>query len=220
MTDRTRPSVTADSPIGPDVDLEEDDVRLANRTRLTEQRAAEIVEEVRGRGGRPSLTGEAQFRRASASASPPASTTAPPRSPPEGKTVSRLAGRRSRRGSPGSLRFLLVGERPGGPLPDRVLVARPVAHPLPVPGARHAPPRRRAQRWLDEVTASQVAGTYVDPNTARTTVADWCETWLAGYATRPPRTVPQAQVHVAQIEAAFGPTPLSAVRPSASARGR
>ncbi len=47
------------------------------------------------------------------------------------------------------------------------------------------------------------------------TVAQWCETWLAGYATRRPRTVRQAQVHVAQIEATFGPMLLSAVRPSA-----
>ncbi len=74
--------------------------------------------------------------------------------------------------------------------------------------------KSKAQRWLDEVTASQVTGTYVDPKTARTTVGEWCETWLAGYATRRPRTVRQAQVHVAQIEAAFGPMPLSAVRPS------
>ena len=75
--------------------------------------------------------------------------------------------------------------------------------------------KSKAQRWLDEVTTSQVTGTYVDPKTARTTVAQWCETWLAGYATRRPRTVRQAQVHIAQIEAAFGPMPLSAVRPSA-----
>ena len=58
MTDRIPPTVTSDSPIGPDVDLEEDDVRLPDGTRLTDKRAAEIVEEVRGRGGRPSLTGE------------------------------------------------------------------------------------------------------------------------------------------------------------------
>ena len=59
-----------------------------------------------------------------------------------------------------------------------------------------------------------MTGTYVDPKTARTTVAEWCETWLAGYATRRPSTVRQARVHVAQIVAAFGPMPLAAVRPS------
>jgi hypothetical protein len=34
----------------------------------------------------------------------------------------------------------------------------------------------RAQRWLDEVTTSQVTGAHVDPKTARTTVAEWCST--------------------------------------------
>jgi integrase len=74
--------------------------------------------------------------------------------------------------------------------------------------------KSKAQRWLDEVTTSQVTGTYVDPKTARTTVDEWCSTWLAGYATRRPRTVRQARVHIAQITAAFGPMPLSAIRPS------
>jgi hypothetical protein len=60
-----------------------------------------------------------------------------------------------------------------------------------------------------------VTGTYGDPKTARTMVAEWCEMWMTGYATRRPRTVRQAQVHVSQIKAAFGPMPLSGVRPSA-----
>jgi integrase len=60
-----------------------------------------------------------------------------------------------------------------------------------------------------------VTGTYVDPKTAKTTVADWCDTWLAGFATRRPRTVRQAEVHVAQIKMAFGRQQLAAVRPSA-----
>ena len=59
------------------------------------------------------------------------------------------------------------------------------------------------------VTASQVTGTYVDPKNARTTVAEWCETWLSGYATRRPRTVRQAQVHVAQIQASWLSTSAS-----------
>jgi hypothetical protein len=57
-------------------------------------------------------------------------------------------------------------------------------------------------------------GSYVDPKTARTTVEQWCATRLEGYATRRPSTVRQAEVHVKQIVAAFGPMPLSAVRPS------
>jgi integrase len=59
-----------------------------------------------------------------------------------------------------------------------------------------------------------VSGAYVDPKLARTTVEAWCDRWLEGYATRRPSTVRQAKVHVAQIEAAFGSLPLSAVRPS------
>jgi integrase len=72
-----------------------------------------------------------------------------------------------------------------------------------------------AQRWLDEVTVSILTtGQYIDAKTARTTVTEWCETWLAGYATRRPRTVRQAEVHIAQINAAFGSMSLSLVRPS------
>ncbi|WP_448623989.1 hypothetical protein [Geodermatophilus sp. URMC 64] len=92
MTDRTRPSVTADSPIGPDVDLDEDDVRLADGTRLTEQRAAEIVEEVRRRGGRPSLTGEAAVSpRIAFRVTPGVRDRAAQIAAREGKTVSQLA---------------------------------------------------------------------------------------------------------------------------------
>ena len=92
MNDRTRPSVTADSPIGPDVDLEEDDVRLADGTRLTEQRAAEIVDEVRRRGGRPSLTGEAAASpRIAFRVTPGVRDRAAQVAAREGKTVSQLA---------------------------------------------------------------------------------------------------------------------------------
>ncbi len=80
--------------------------------------------------------------------------------------------------------------------------------------ARHFARKTDAQRWLDDVTASVITGTYVSPRTARTTVSEWCETWLAGYATRRPSTVRQARVHARQIIAEFGAMPLSAVRPS------
>jgi len=46
-----------------------------------------------------------------------------------------------------------------------------------------------AQRWIDEATASIVTGQYVDPKTARTTVEQWCATWLEGYRSRRPGTV-------------------------------
>ncbi|MGI8815487.1 MAG: site-specific integrase [Pseudonocardia sp.] len=80
--------------------------------------------------------------------------------------------------------------------------------------ARHFSRKVDAQRWLDERTAALVAGTHVDPQTARTTVESWCATWLDGYGTRRPSTVRQARVHVARIVAEFGPLPLGAVRPS------
>lgn len=71
-----------------------------------------------------------------------------------------------------------------------------------------------AQRWLDEQTAKLVAGTHVSPRTARTTVGEWCDTWLEGYRTRRKSTVRQAEVHLARIRDRFGPMQLSAVRPS------
>lgn len=80
---------------------------------------------------------------------------------------------------------------------------------------RHFDRKVDAQRWLDEVTASVVTGTYVDPKTARTTVGDWCATWLEGYATRRDSTVRQAKVHIGQIRKQFGAMPLAGVRPSA-----
>lgn len=80
--------------------------------------------------------------------------------------------------------------------------------------ARHFARKVDAQRWLDGQTASLVTGTHVDPKSARTTVEQWCETWLGGYATRRPSTVRQARVHIAQILRAFGPMRLADVRPS------
>lgn len=51
-------------PIGPDIDLDEEEVYLADGTRLTEAAAEELgkrmVEEFERRRGRPSLTGEAE----------------------------------------------------------------------------------------------------------------------------------------------------------------
>lgn len=80
--------------------------------------------------------------------------------------------------------------------------------------ARHFELKRDAQRWLDDQTAALVSGMHVAPRTARTTVAEWCETWLAGYGTRRPSTVRQARVHVAHIVKAFGAYPVGSLRPS------
>ena len=57
VPERQPPRVSDHSPIGPDVDLEWDDLRLADGTRLASDIAAGIAEDVRRAAGRPSLTG-------------------------------------------------------------------------------------------------------------------------------------------------------------------
>jgi predicted HicB family RNase H-like nuclease len=92
VTERTPPSITASTPIGPDVDLDREDVRLADGTRLTEQNAEEIMAEVRRRGGRPSLTGEAATSPRIVFRVPPSvRDRAAQIAAREGKTVSQLA---------------------------------------------------------------------------------------------------------------------------------
>src|SRR5918911_48082 len=92
MADRPPPAVTPTTPIGPDVDLDAEDVRLADGSRLTEDRAAEIVDEVRRRGGRPSLTGEAAASpRIAFRVTPGVRDRAAQVAAREGKTVSQLA---------------------------------------------------------------------------------------------------------------------------------
>ncbi|MDP9115763.1 MAG: hypothetical protein M3O28_00540 [Actinomycetota bacterium] len=59
MAQRTPPKITATSPIGADVDLDDEDVRLNDGTRLTEKVAADIVEKIHRVTGRPSLSGHA-----------------------------------------------------------------------------------------------------------------------------------------------------------------
>ncbi len=71
-----------------------------------------------------------------------------------------------------------------------------------------------AQRWLDEITTAIGTGTYVDPATARMTVREWCKLWMQGYKLNRAGTVKQARVHIKLIEAEFGDTPLSMVKPS------
>lgn len=80
--------------------------------------------------------------------------------------------------------------------------------------ARHFPRKVDAQRWIDDVTASVVAGTYIDPKTAQTTVQEWSVIWLQGYESKRPSTVRQARTHLKRINATFGHRPLKSVRPS------
>ena len=46
MSKQRAPRVTTETPLGPDVDLEREDVRLHSGKRLTSKMAEEIVEEV------------------------------------------------------------------------------------------------------------------------------------------------------------------------------
>jgi predicted HicB family RNase H-like nuclease len=92
VTKRTPPPITSSTPIGPDVDLDREDVRLADGTRLTEQGAADIVDEVRRRGGRPSLTGQAAVSpRIAFRVDPRVRDSAAQIADREGKTISQLA---------------------------------------------------------------------------------------------------------------------------------
>jgi integrase len=80
--------------------------------------------------------------------------------------------------------------------------------------ARHFARKVDGQAWLDEVTTSIGAGTYVDPKAAKTTVGEWCDRWLQGYAVHRASTVRQATTHVTHIKAEFGSRRLSSVKAS------
>lgn len=92
MPDHTPPRITSDTPIGPDIDLEREELRLADGSRLTQEVAGGIVDKVRRSSGRPSLSGEAAaspqiaFRVTSSVRDRAAEVAAR-----EGKTISQLA---------------------------------------------------------------------------------------------------------------------------------
>ena len=71
-----------------------------------------------------------------------------------------------------------------------------------------------AVKYATTMETDALRGTYIDPRAAKITVAQWCDTWLAGYETRRPSTVRQAKVHLRQVTAEFGAVPLAGVRPS------
>ncbi|WP_166390254.1 tyrosine-type recombinase/integrase [Nocardioides ochotonae] len=80
--------------------------------------------------------------------------------------------------------------------------------------AKHFLRRVDAQAWLDEQTAKLVVGNHIAPRTAKTTLGEWCDTWIEGYRGNRASTVRQAEVHLARIKSAFGSFRLDAVRPS------
>jgi predicted HicB family RNase H-like nuclease len=92
MSKRTKPKITSERPIGKDVDLQGEDVRLPDGTRVTDDLFDDIVEEVRRRGGRPSLTGDASVSpRVSFRVTPGVRERAAIIAEREGKTISQLA---------------------------------------------------------------------------------------------------------------------------------
>lgn len=75
-----------------DVDLEQEDVRLPDGTRLTQDVADAIVNDVRRRSGRPSLTGDAAVSpRVTFRLTPDIRDRAAAIAEREGKTISQLA---------------------------------------------------------------------------------------------------------------------------------
>lgn len=75
-----------------DVDLDREDIRLPDGTRLTQHVADAIVEDVRRKVGRPSLTGEpATSPRVSFRVTPDIREQAAAIAQREGKTISQLA---------------------------------------------------------------------------------------------------------------------------------
>lgn len=92
MPKRKPPKITTDTPIGSDVDLDREEIRLADGTRLTDEVAADIVETVLRSVGRPSLSGVRQRSPQIAFRVPPAvRDQAAEVAAREGETVSELA---------------------------------------------------------------------------------------------------------------------------------
>src|SRR4051812_23685510 len=77
--------------------------------------------------------------------------------------------------------------------------------------AKHFDRKVDAQRWLDEVTAAMVTGTYVDPKAGRITFATWWREWSQ-------RQVWKRGTRLTADQAAgtvtFGAVPMAAIRPS------
>ncbi|SDQ20771.1 hypothetical protein [Quadrisphaera sp. DSM 44207] len=92
MSSPEPPRITANTHIGPDVDLEREDIRLADGTRLTEDVATGIIDQVRRSSGRPSLSGQpATSPQIAFRVTPAVRERAARVAAREGKTISQLA---------------------------------------------------------------------------------------------------------------------------------
>lgn len=92
MAKHTEPKHTSKTPRSEDVDLDREDIRLPDGTRLTQQVADAIIDDVRRRSGRPSLTGDAaESPRVTFRLTPGIRDRAAAIAEREGKTISQLA---------------------------------------------------------------------------------------------------------------------------------
>lgn len=80
--------------------------------------------------------------------------------------------------------------------------------------SKHFSRRVDAQRWLDEVTASVVTGSYVGPRSARITIGDYSERWRSSQVHRP-TTAAQVETNLRRhVRPFFCERPLGSVRRS------
>lgn len=77
--------------------------------------------------------------------------------------------------------------------------------------ARHFERKIEAQRWLDEVTAAQVTGTYCDPGAGRITFVAWFTEWSERQVWVPGTRVTAAQ---AAGSVTFSDVPMASIKPS------
>ncbi|NNC10670.1 site-specific integrase [Planctomonas sp. JC2975] len=80
--------------------------------------------------------------------------------------------------------------------------------------AKHFATKHAAQEWERTELAKIDSGTWISPGRAATTIGEWCDAWLEGYATKRPSTYRQARTHIKLIRAKFGARKLSSIRPS------
>lgn len=87
----------------------------------------------------------------------------------------------------------------------------------PAPGAtqitRVFDTKKAAVEWENRHKVAVAEGRHVHPDTAKITVAEWCDTWLESYSGNRERTVRQAKVHIALINKEFGRKPIRSIKP-------
>jgi integrase len=77
--------------------------------------------------------------------------------------------------------------------------------------ARHFKRKADAQRWLDEVTASVVTGSYVDPQAGRATFDAYYRAWSERQVWAP---MTEVQMDLVRRKVTFGAVPMAALRAS------